>query len=370
MLLVAALALLPSFAVRSQKDLRLYLATAALYGSGNRPAALREIRQWGGREIVWATAALRKNEKHLRSEVKDPDDMDFHTVEAAVLMHAQAGILFLQEQKLRSARIHIDASSELLQWSRHAAAERRNWTTMRRFAFKDRPVDTSLELAESIDARDFYVAVASAALVLGYAEAAGPFVEQARLEAPHDPEVQLVRGCVASGLATEKALNHRDAEAARARKDAEMAFRDAVTLDPLTHEARLRLGKLLLDTNREAEAEPLLAEVDAKATTERQRYLARLFLGRAAERGGRSEEAIRSYRRALEARPDSQAARLALAQALEKSSGPGAASEVVGALLDGTRSAEPSDPWFLYHIGPPGLAQAAFDRVWNPPRGR
>jgi tetratricopeptide (TPR) repeat protein len=356
--------------LRPRHDLRLYLATAALYGSGNRPAALREMRQWGVREIAWATAALRRNEKHLRSEAKDPDDIDFHTVEAAVLMHAQAGILFLQEQKLRSARIHIDTSSELLQWSRRAAAERRNWTTMRRFAFKDRPVDASLELVESIDARDFYVAVASAALVLGYAEAAGPFAEQARLEAPHDPEVQLVRGCVASGLATEKALNHRDAEAARARKDAEMAFRDAVTLDPLTHEARLRLGKLLLDTNRVAEAEPLLAEVDAKATTERQRYLARLFLGRAAERSGRSEDAIRSYRRALEAWPDTQTGRLALAQALEKSSGPGAASEVVGALLDAPRSAVQSDPWFLFHVGPPGLAQAAFDRVWDPPRGR
>ena len=356
--------------LQPQNDLRLYLATAAQYASGNRAGALREIRQWGRREIAWATAALRHSEKQLRSEVKDPDDVDFHTVEAAVLMHAQAGILFLQEQRLRSARIHIDASSELLQWSRRAAAERRNWTTMRRFAFKDRPVDASLELVESIDARDFYVALASAALALGYAEAAGPFAEQARLEAPHDPEVQLVRGCVASGLATEKALNHGDAEAARARKDAEMALRDAVTLDPLTHEARLRLGKLLLDTNRAAEAEPLLAEVDAKSTDGRQRYLARLFLGRAAERGGRPEEAIRSYRRALEARPDSQAARLALAQALEKSSGPGAASEVVGALLDGTGSAGPSDPWFLFHIGPPGLAQAAFDRVWDRPRGR
>ena len=60
--LVAALALLPSFAVqaqavRSQKDLRLYLATAAHYGSGYRTAALREIRQWGVPEIAGATAA-------------------------------------------------------------------------------------------------------------------------------------------------------------------------------------------------------------------------------------------------------------------------------------------------------------------------
>lgn len=371
MTLLLALAALPFVAVGSQKDLRLYLATAAHYGSGYRTPALREIRQWGLPEIARATAALRQNEKHLRSEAKDPDDIDFHTVEAAVLMHAQAGILFLQEQRLRLAKVHIDASSELLQWSRRAAKDRRNWTNMRRFAFKDRPVDASLELTESIDARDFYVALASAALALGYAEAAGPFAAQAAFEAPRDSEVQLVLGCVASGLATERAVQHRNSDAARARKDAEKAFRDALAADPLTHEARLRLGKLLLDTKRATEAEPLLAEVDAKATTERQRYLARLFLGRAAEGNGRSEDAILSYRRALEAWPDSQAARLALAHALEKSSGPGAAREVVGALLDPTpRRAEPPDPWFLYLIGPPGLAQAAFNRVWERPSGR
>jgi cytochrome c-type biogenesis protein CcmH/NrfG len=356
--LLLALAVLPFVADRPQNDLRLYLATAARYASGNRTAALGEIRQWWFPEIARATAALRRQEKHLRSEAKDPDDIDFHTVEAAVLLHAQAGILFLQDQKLPSAKVHLDASSELLQWSRHAAADRRNWTTMRRYAFKDRPPDPALELEESINARDFYVALASAALALGYAEAAGPFAAQAAIEAPRDSEVQLVLGCVASGLAMEKAVQQRDSDAARARKDAEKAFRDALAVDPLTHEARLRLGKLLLDTNRATEAEPLLAEVDAKATDDRQRYLARLFLGRAAERNGRSEDAIRSYRRALEAWPDSQAARLGLAHALENSSGPGASRELVGALLDPTRRPPP-----------PGLAQAAFNRVWDRPLG-
>jgi tetratricopeptide (TPR) repeat protein len=369
--LLLALAVLPSFAVRPQYDLRLYLATAAHYASANRTVALGEIRQWSPSEIAGAAAALRRQQRNLRSVVKDPDEIDFHTVEAAILLHGQAGILFLQDQNLRSAKLHLDTSVELLQWSRRAAADRRNWTTMRRHTFKDRPADTALELKESIDSRDFYVALASAALALGYAEAAGPFAEQARLEAPRDVEVQLVLGCVASGLAAEKVVQHRDSDAARARKDAEKAFRDALDLDTLSHEARLRLGKLLLDANRAVEAEPLLAQVDAKATDDRQRYLARLFLGRADERRGRSEEAIRSYRRALEAWPDSQAARLALAHAVEKSSGPGASREVVAAILDPTRRPDgPSDPWFLYPIGPPGLAQAAFNRVWDRPLGR
>ena len=351
---------------RPQNDLRLYLSTAAQYGAGNRAGALREIRQWWLPEIARATAALRREQLHLRSEAKNPDDIDFHTVEGAVLMHAQAGIMFLQDQKLRAAKIHLDASSELLQWSRKAAAEARNWTTMRRATFKDRPPDPALELTESINPRDFYVALASAALSLGYAEAATPFADQARLEAPLNPVVQLVAGCVASGLAMEKALQHRDADASRARRAAEAAFREAVTHDAAAYEARLRLGKLLLDQNRAVEAEPLLAEVEAKATDERLRYLARLFLGRAAEQRGRSEDAIRSYRGALETWPSSQAARFGLAHALEKASGPGPARAIVGALLDPSRRTDgPSDPWFLYPIGPPGLAQAAFNRVWD-----
>jgi tetratricopeptide (TPR) repeat protein len=369
--LLLALAVLPSFAVRPQYDLRLYLATAAHYASANRTAALREIQQWSPSEIARATAALQREERRLRSVVKSPDEIDFHTVEAAVLLHAEAGLLFLQDQRLQAAKLHLDSSVELIQWSRHAAADRRNWTTMRRHTFKDRPADPALELKESIDGRDFYVALASAALALGFADTAGPFAEQARLEAPRNAEVQLVLGCVASGLAAEKVLQHHDSDAARARGGAEKAFRDALALAPETHEARLRLGKLLLDEHRTIEAEPLLAEVDAKATDDRQRYLARLFLGRAAERRGRSEEAIRSYRRALEAWPDSQAARLALAYALEKSSGPGASRELVGAILDSSRRPDgPSDPWFLYPIGPPGLAQAAFKRVWDRMLGR
>jgi thioredoxin-like negative regulator of GroEL len=212
------------------------------------------------------------------------------------------------------------------------------------------------------------VALAAAALALGYAEAAGPFAERAREGAPRDPEVQLLLGCVASGIAEEKALQHEDSDGARARGEAEQAFREALALAPETHEARLRLGKLLLEEDRVTEAVTLLAEVDAQTTDGRQRYLARLFLGRAADRGGRPEDAIRSYRRALDAWPDSQAARLGLAHALEKSSGPGAARELVAAVLEASRRpGRPSDPWFLYPIGPPGLASATFRRVWERP---
>jgi tetratricopeptide (TPR) repeat protein len=368
--LLLAVAFVPSVVVPPQRDLQRYLATAAHYASaapsssGRRTAALREIRMWSPSGLARATAALRREEGKLRSVVNSPDEIDFHTVEAAVLLHVEAGLLFLQDHRLPPAKVHLDTAVELRQWAHRAVADRRNWTAMRRFAFKDRPVDPGLELQESIDGRDFYVALATAALALGYSEAASPFAEQARLEAPLDSEVQLVLGCVASALAVEKGLQHEAADAVRARETAEKAFRESLALAPGTHEAQLRLAKLLLDENGTLEAEPLLAEVDAKATDDRQRYLARLFLGRAAERRGASEEAIRFYRRARDAWPDSQAARLGLAHALEQSSGPSAARDLVGALLDPSRPRDgPPDPWFLYPIGPPGVAPATYERI-------
>ena len=63
--------------------------------------------------------------------------------------------------------------------------------------------------------------------------------------------VSLLSGCVAASLAEEEALRHHDGEASRAREGAEKALRDALALDPGLREARLRLGKLLLDVRLE-----------------------------------------------------------------------------------------------------------------------
>ena len=352
--------------VRPQNDLRLYLATAAQYGSGIGAGALREIRQWSLHEVARATAALRREQVHLRSQAKDPDDIDFHTVEAAVLMHAQAGILFLQVHQLRPAKLHFDASSEILQWSRKAAAEERNWTTMRKATFKDRPPDPALELTESINPRDFYVALASAALSLGYAEAASPYAEQARLEAPLNPVVQLVAGCVASGLAVEKALQHRDADASRARRPRK---RHSARPSRMTR-PRTRRGCVWASCSSTRAARPRRSHCSPKSSPRPRTNASATspvssWAGPRSDSDGPKTPSVRTAR-ALEAWPSSQAARLGLAHALEESSGPGASREIVGAMLDASRRTDgPSDPWFLYPIGPPGLAQAAFNRVWD-----
>ena len=106
--------------------------------------------------------------------------------------------------------------------------------------------------------------------------------------------------------------------------------------------------------------------MERRSGDDRQRYLARLFLGRLAAQGGRQDEAAGFYRRALGAWPDSQAARLALSHALEVVAGPAAARPPVAASLAASQRLDrATDPWWLYPFGPPGVAKAALDRLWK-----
>jgi tetratricopeptide (TPR) repeat protein len=366
-------------AVRPEHDLESYLALVARYGSGERLPALREIRTWVSADVDAALARLRHEEGRLRAIPVAMGDIDFRLVEAAVLLHAESGLLFLQAQAEVDAGWHLRTSTSLFEWS-HEAAKRLRERASRPSKPRLEPISPwnpaeppapALLVQERIAPRDFYLALAATSLTFGYARTAQEFAGQACEAAPLDTVVHLIAGSAAANVAEEHALRHRRSDAARAREEAEKAFRDALAIDPGLQEARLRLGKLHLDEGRLVEAEPLLAEVDARGGDDRQRYLARLFLGRVAERRGRPEEAIRLYGRALEAWPDSQAARLGLALALERSSGPAIPPVIVGATLGASRRLDrASDPWWVYSFGPPATAKEALDRLWDGVLGR
>ncbi len=315
-----------------------------------------EILSWTLPEVEAAAAGLRHQGRRLRAVPAAPGDIDFRTVEAAVLLQAEAGLLSLQAASNDEGQTHLRISAELLDWSHTAAKEQRR---------------RGHAIAERIDRRDFDMALAAASLRLGFPATACSFAEDARRRAPLDAEVHLMLGCAAETRARELALGRQDSEAGRRREQAERALRDALALDPGLQEARLRLGQLLVDRGRLAQAESFLDQVEAGAADDRQRYLARLFLGRLAAARGRVDDAAGFYRRALEAWPDSQAARLALAQALEQSSGPSVAWPLVaGSLAASGRLDRTRDPWWVYLFGPPGQAQASLERLWNEALGR
>jgi tetratricopeptide (TPR) repeat protein len=362
LLFLLAVAQAPA-AVGPQYDLASYLRIAGAYGSGNRAAAVREIRAWPPVVIEAALADLRGRGRQLRPVPASAGEIAFGTVEAAVLMHAEAGLLALQAASPEEAADHLGASVTLFQWSRDAAAEAQRSAEARNGASGLTP---GLEIRPRIGIRDFSVALAAGALAAGSPTTARPFAERARQVAPLDPEVQLLYGCVAEGLAEEQLLRNRESDAAFWRDQGTLALMDALALDEGLLEAHLHVGRLNLERGRFALAARALKRVDANSSDDRQRYLARLFLGRLAERRGRLGEAVESHHRALEAWPDSQAARLALGHVLERSSGPTAALPLVAESLAAPRrlDREP-DPWRLYLFGPPGLARTAFDRVYS-----
>ena len=160
-----------------------------------------------------------------------------------------------------------------------------------------------------------------------------------------DAETQLVLACAAESLADEQAFRDDESGGDRLRREAEAALREALTLDPGLTEARLRLGHILLAEGRLAEAEGLLIQAEARAGDDRGRYLARLFLGRTADGSGRPGEAAGFYRRAVEAWPEAQTARLALALLLEPEGradgGPRASGGDAGRVAAGRPSGRP-----------------------------
>lgn len=329
---------------RPEYGLASYLRIAAAYRTANHAAALEEIREWPPAVVRAATTDLQGRRRQLRAVPAAPNEIGFGTVEAAIVMHAEAGLLALRASSMAEATSHLGTSVTLYQWSRDAAV--------------------ALDLRPSIDNLDYSMALAAGALAAGNPTTARPFAARARQIAPLDPEVRLLYGCVLEGLAAEQVLRRRDAAVTALRDEARREFLDAVQLDKRLMEARLRIGKLHLDRGRLALASRRLEEVDAGADDARKRYLARLLLGRVADKEGRHEDAAGLYRRALGAWPGSQAARLALAHAVEKSSGGVAALPLVAESIAASERLDRTvDPWRLYPFGPPGVAEAAFARL-------
>lgn len=226
LLLLVLVATLGRPASPAEHDLAAYLALAARYGAGQRLEALRDLRAWSPAEI-----------------------------RAAVQATQHAG--------------HLQASMTLYEWSRKAAARLRERAVdakkaRGRLAGGEPPLHT-LRVRERIAPRDYYAALAATALAFGFPLTARSYAHDAVRAAPLDGEAHLLEGCVDASLAEVFVTHHQDSDAERSRRDAERALRDALAIEPGELEARLRLGKLLLDERRAVEAEPLLIQVERGA---------------------------------------------------------------------------------------------------------
>jgi len=153
-------------------------------------------------------------------------------------------------------------------------------------------------------------------------------------------------------------------------REAEKLFRRALRLAPGLVEARVRLGRVLHRLGRYEQAMRVLEEAVAalssgsgeSADDELLLYFAKLFLGAAAENGGRYELARVAYRDASGVFPAAPAPWLALSQlALRTGDRETALEAGRRALHPGVGEAD--DPWWRYHVLQGRRVDAWFERL-------
>ena len=182
---------------------------------------------------------------------------------------------------------------------------------------------------------------------------------------PDDPETLTAVGAVHEFLAhmpTQEWQRHGQPASYDFRSwelsEATRHYERALSFDPEAAETRLRLGRVHVVAGRLEEGRRELLHVTERPMPPRLHAYARLFLGDAAERESRLDEAIAQYRAALQADPRLQAAHFALAHALETSGRRDEASQALIAGLRATR--EGARAWINSHHG----HAAAAERLW------
>jgi hypothetical protein len=316
------------------------------YCRGDRAQAVRVVGSWGP---VWIESTT---ERLLRTLEQTPGanmQASVRAAQGAFLLHAHVALAG-NDVGLRGPDHdeHVDAALRFLRWLRDR--------------YHDDPSSWPRE-ARGLSPRDFYLALASAELLVARYDVARQLAKESTRGRSHDAEMWLLLGCAEEM----EALIERQSEGRwsdQALRQAEHRFRQALDDDPGLLEARLRLGWVLARRGRPDRALPLLKAVAETPGDPTRRSLAWLFLGKVYEQREELAAAIDAYRRAIDLSPHGQTAHVALAHALERNGGEAAARAIIRPyFLAQTRSWSRSDPWNDYPFGPPEMRVRPFEAL-------
>lgn len=138
-------------------------------------------------------------------------------------------------------------------------------------------------------------------------------------------------------------------------------YRQALGLQPLLVEARVRLGRVLCLAGNAPEATVELERARRDAGQGYLFYLASLFLGDAFEQVGEHARAADCYRSAIAEYPEAQAAYLALAS-LPDGGGEDTPAKILAQMFGTEAAKRPErDPWWMYPYGQAWQFQARID---------
>jgi tetratricopeptide (TPR) repeat protein len=243
---------------------------------------------------------------------------------AAILLHSEAALALLSHGRGPAAALHLAIAREIAQRLEGTTPFRETWLTAMGSELQVRWQE-ALALELFVECRTAFPRAALAWLGEGtvYEFSAFP-----------------------SGIGATRVVGGRESLA----RDAERAYRGAITIDPSLLEARVRLGRVLARQGRTAEAWEELGRVTKEGGKGTASALAHLFLGETEEAAGAEGDALRDYRAALEAEPSLQPAAIALS-ALLVSRGDRAAG--IDALRRPLQHGCPVGlpPWLAYHVG-------------------
>lgn len=297
---------------------------------------------------------------------------------AVSLIHLEAAMKSGIE---RSAQDHFDVSVLALKNLQISADRVRGLGA-------DAPTATTQALTKSSETTEFkrwwYVAVVSLLHRTGSFDDLQRYADIARVEFGSDPTLLVVVGAAWETLAAdfsevtafhevsfrgpnwklpENLVRRHLAEIQRkARSRAVDSLTQSLSLslgdegrqrsEPTANEARLRLGRILLTSGDLEHAAARLEEVQMFEPTEREAFLANLFLGQVSERRGDFSDAITRYRVAADRAPHWQSAQVALSHALFRSGARKESFEQLrNPLLPAPRVLD--EPWRTYFLGVP-----------------
>lgn len=132
---------------------------------------------------------------------------------------------------------------------------------------------------------------------------------------------------------------------------AESELRRAVALDASLVEARLRLGRVLLEEGRLTEARSELEQVRAQAVEPFAMYHSLLFLGRLHQQANRVKEARECYEAAIAQYPNTQTPRVALSDLLRSAGDREGAISAIRSAVKIVPEPGPVEWWAQYQIG-------------------
>lgn len=146
-------------------------------------------------------------------------------------------------------------------------------------------------------------------------------------------------------------------------EEAQRIFEDALAAEPVLHEARLRLGRVLWRLGNAEAARGCFEAVLSADADASLHYLAHLFLGRLHQEAGRFPEAEKECAAALRMRPASEPAAVAVSYLRQLQGDTEGAREVLNRFLVFAHRRSELDPYIGYLMAHASTGERILDRL-------